>query len=135
MARKLRVEFPGAVYHVVSRGDHQEAIYRDDDHYFETVSTYIHSNPVCSGLISAKPGALAGFRWSSFPECLKCLRKRRPWLGVARVLGSLASRLALLAAISLTAWVTRVSCLFGCSSRRGEALTFFLSKFVRRGRF
>ena len=30
MARKLRVEFPGAVYHVMSRGDHQEAIYRDD---------------------------------------------------------------------------------------------------------
>ena len=54
MARKLRVEFPGAVYHVVSRGDHQEAIYRDDDHYFETVSTYIHLNPVRAGLVCAK---------------------------------------------------------------------------------
>ena len=31
MARKLRMEFPGAVYHVMSRGDHQEAIYRDDE--------------------------------------------------------------------------------------------------------
>jgi REP element-mobilizing transposase RayT len=30
MARKLRIEYPGAVYHVMSRGDHQEAIYRDD---------------------------------------------------------------------------------------------------------
>jgi hypothetical protein len=30
MARKVRVQCPGAVYHVMSRGDHQEAIYRDD---------------------------------------------------------------------------------------------------------
>ena len=30
MARQLRIEYPGAVYHVLSRGDHQEAIYRDD---------------------------------------------------------------------------------------------------------
>lgn len=30
MARPLRVEFPGAVYHVTSRGDRREAIYRDD---------------------------------------------------------------------------------------------------------
>ena len=30
MARKIRIEYPGAVYHVMSRGDHQEAIYRDD---------------------------------------------------------------------------------------------------------
>jgi len=31
MARPLRIEFPGAVYHVTSRGDRQEKIYRDDD--------------------------------------------------------------------------------------------------------
>ena len=31
MARPLRIEFPGAVYHVTSRGDRREAIYRDDD--------------------------------------------------------------------------------------------------------
>jgi putative transposase len=30
MARKLRVEFPGALYHVMSRGDHREAVFRDD---------------------------------------------------------------------------------------------------------
>ena len=30
MARKLRVEYPGAIYHVMNRGDHREAIYRDD---------------------------------------------------------------------------------------------------------
>jgi REP element-mobilizing transposase RayT len=30
MARPLRLEFPGAIYHVTSRGDRQEAIFRND---------------------------------------------------------------------------------------------------------
>lgn len=30
MARPLRIEFPGAIYHVTSRGDRREAIYRDE---------------------------------------------------------------------------------------------------------
>lgn len=30
MARKLRIQFPGAIYHVMSRGDRREAIFRDD---------------------------------------------------------------------------------------------------------
>lgn len=30
MTRPLRLEFAGALYHVTSRGDHSEAIYRDD---------------------------------------------------------------------------------------------------------
>jgi putative transposase len=31
MARPLRLEYPGAVYHLTSRGDRREAIFRDDD--------------------------------------------------------------------------------------------------------
>jgi putative transposase len=31
MARKIRIEFPGAFYHVLDRGDRREAIYGDDD--------------------------------------------------------------------------------------------------------
>ena len=31
MARKLRIQYPGAIYHVMNRGDHQERIFRDDD--------------------------------------------------------------------------------------------------------
>jgi putative transposase len=31
MARPLRLEFPGALYHVTCRGDRREPIYRDDD--------------------------------------------------------------------------------------------------------
>lgn len=30
MARPLRIEYAGAVYHVTSRGDRREAIYLDD---------------------------------------------------------------------------------------------------------
>jgi REP element-mobilizing transposase RayT len=30
MARKLRVEYPGAIYHVMNRGDQREPIFRDD---------------------------------------------------------------------------------------------------------
>jgi len=30
MARKLRLEYPGAVYHVMNRGDRREAIFKDD---------------------------------------------------------------------------------------------------------
>ena len=30
MARPLRIEFPGAVYHVTSRGDRREPIFADD---------------------------------------------------------------------------------------------------------
>ena len=39
MARPLRIEFPGAVYHVISRGDRREAIFEDDAdrHTFLTV--------------------------------------------------------------------------------------------------
>jgi len=30
MARKLRIQYPGAIYHVMNRGDHGEDIFRDD---------------------------------------------------------------------------------------------------------
>ena len=30
MARKLRVEYPGAIYHVMNRGDRRERIFVDD---------------------------------------------------------------------------------------------------------
>ena len=39
MARPLRIEFPGAIYHVTSRGDRREPIFADDEdrHNFLTV--------------------------------------------------------------------------------------------------
>jgi putative transposase len=39
MARKLRVEYPGAVYDVMNRGDRREPIFRDDADRQRFVST------------------------------------------------------------------------------------------------
>ena len=39
MARKLRVEYPGAVYHVMNRGDRREPIFRDDQDRQSFLST------------------------------------------------------------------------------------------------
>jgi len=39
MARRPRVHFPGALYHVISRGNQRQKIYKDDPDYqrFETL--------------------------------------------------------------------------------------------------
>ena len=40
MARKLRVEYPGAIYHVMNRGDRREEIFKDDqdrERFIETL--------------------------------------------------------------------------------------------------
>jgi putative transposase len=39
MARKLRVEYPGAIYQLMNRGDHREAIFRDDEDRTRFLST------------------------------------------------------------------------------------------------
>jgi REP element-mobilizing transposase RayT len=31
MARKVRIQSPGAIYHVMNRGDRREAIFEDDE--------------------------------------------------------------------------------------------------------
>lgn len=41
MARPLRIEFPGAVYHITSRGNEKKKIFRDDQDY-ETFLTILH---------------------------------------------------------------------------------------------
>ncbi len=39
MARKLRVEYPGAIYHVLNRGDRREPIFQDDQDRVRFVET------------------------------------------------------------------------------------------------
>ena len=39
MARKLRVEYPGAIYHVMNRGDRREPIFKDDEDRVQFVAT------------------------------------------------------------------------------------------------
>jgi hypothetical protein len=39
MSRKLRIEYPGAMYHVMNRGDQREDIFRDDHDRQKFLST------------------------------------------------------------------------------------------------
>src|SRR5437762_12605913 len=39
MPRPLRIEYPGALYHVMSRGDQREAIFWDDEDRYQFLST------------------------------------------------------------------------------------------------
>jgi REP element-mobilizing transposase RayT len=93
MARKLRLQYPGALYHVMNRGDRREPIFRDDrdrrllletlgescektdwlvhawclmsNHFLKTVCDYVHLNPARAKLLRARD-KLADFRWSSY---------------------------------------------------------------------
>ena len=88
------------------RGDHQEAIYRDDADrelflrcleeagektgwLIQVISTCIHLNPVRAGLIRGEGEPLKAYRWSSYPAYLLPPRKRVAWLRVDRVMGNL----------------------------------------------
>ncbi len=39
MARKIRFQYPGAIYHVINRGDRREAIFKDDQDYVGFLQT------------------------------------------------------------------------------------------------
>src|SRR5438552_18601203 len=102
MPRKLRIQYPGAIYHVMSRGDQRENIFKDDkdrkrfihtlasvgsgNGYLRTVCDYVHPNPVRAGLIEPE-ATLESFPWSSYVEYLKSPEQRPVWLRVDRLLG------------------------------------------------
>ena len=48
MARKLRVEYPGAIYHVMNRGDRREPIFRDNADRQRFVETMLAQKQVTS---------------------------------------------------------------------------------------
>jgi hypothetical protein len=53
MARKLRVEYAGAIYHVMNRGDRRERIFMDDadrQHFVDTLGE------ACAKASSGHPG-------------------------------------------------------------------------------
>jgi REP element-mobilizing transposase RayT len=86
MARPLRIEFPAAIYHVMSRGNARQAIFRDDaDH--QNLLDYLEDAVVRCG-------------WELFSFVLMpnhfhlFLRTPRPNLsqGMQRVLSSYANR-------------------------------------------
>ena len=78
MARRLRVEFPGAIYHVLNRGDHREDIFRDDpdrERFLETLGEacektrwQVHAfclmrNHFHLVLETPEPNLVAGMKW------------------------------------------------------------------------
>jgi REP element-mobilizing transposase RayT len=90
MARKLRVEFPGAVYHVMCRGDRRENIFEDDadrDRFLETLGQAcqrtgwrIHAYVLMSNhyhwlLQTPQANLVAGMRW--FQSCCTVRYNRR----------------------------------------------------------
>jgi hypothetical protein len=71
MARKLRVEYAGAIYHVMNRGDRRELIFMDDadrQRFVETLGEETGSGNGRNGVREQFPsfGCMAGFnadRW------------------------------------------------------------------------
>ncbi len=78
MARKPRLEYAGAIYHVMSRGDHGEAIYRTDtdrECFLSTLGTvcertgwHIHAYVLMKNhyhllLETPEPNLVAGMQW------------------------------------------------------------------------
>ena len=92
MARKTRVEFPGAIYHVLDRGDRREAIYGDDEdrrmflaalgevckrtgwrvHAYVLMSNHYHLM-----LETPEPNLVAGMHWFQTTWTARFNRRRR----------------------------------------------------------
>jgi REP element-mobilizing transposase RayT len=78
MARKLRIQYPGAMYHVMNRGDRREAIFEDDQDRQRFLSTLgqacqktdwqVHAFCLMSNhfhlvLETPQPNLVAGMKW------------------------------------------------------------------------
>src|SRR5207244_7745998 len=78
MARRLRVQYPGAIYHLMNRGDRREPIFKDDQDrrcFLETLAEacrktnwQVHAyclmpNHFHLVLETPKPNLVAGMKW------------------------------------------------------------------------
>ena len=64
MARKLRVEYAGAIYHVMNRGDRRERIFMDDADRQRFVDTL---GEACAKAAPGHPGRNQGLVWAMGP--------------------------------------------------------------------
>ncbi len=83
MPLALRVHYPGAIYHVMNRGDRQERGFLG---YLRTSCDYVHLSPVRAGLIGKEDRRLA-YPWSSLVWYLAAPEHRPGWIRVDRLLG------------------------------------------------
>ena len=78
MPRKLRIQYPGAMYHVMNRGDQREAIFRDDEDRQKFLATLgeacqktewqVHAYCLMSNhfhlvVETPQPNLVAGMKW------------------------------------------------------------------------
>ena len=78
MARKLRIQYPGSIYHVMNRGDRREPIFHDDQdrlRFLETLAetcakTTWRTNAYClmanhfhAVVETPQPNLVAGMKW------------------------------------------------------------------------
>ena len=88
MPRKLRVEYPGAIYHLMSRSNGKGVVFETDvdRQDLRTVCDYVHLNPVRAKLLKPEQRLLE-YPWSSFGHYLSAPPHRAAWLRVDRLLG------------------------------------------------
>jgi putative transposase len=92
MARKVRLQYPGAIYHVMNRGDHQERIFRsagDKELFLQTLGEacektdwQVHAWCLMSNhfhLVVETPGAnlVAGMKWLLGTYTMRFNRKHK----------------------------------------------------------
>ena len=53
MARKVRIQYPGAMYHVMNRGDQREAIFEDDQDRQRLLETLTEAGEKTGGQVHA----------------------------------------------------------------------------------
>jgi REP element-mobilizing transposase RayT len=87
MARKLRIQYPGAIYHVMNRRDRREAIFADDadrERWLQTLTEAcektgweVHAycvmrNPFHLVIETPQHNLVAGMKWLLSPYCQDC---------------------------------------------------------------
>ncbi len=92
MPRKARVEFPGAVYHLLDRGDRREAIFRDDADRERFLATFgeacqrtgwrVHAFVLMTNhyhllVETPEPNLVAGMRWFQTTYTVRFNRRHR----------------------------------------------------------
>ena len=94
MPRPLRIEYHGALYHVISRGDHREAIYWEDRDRADFLSTLgrtchktswqVHAYCLMSNhfhlvLETPRPNLASGMKWLLGTYTLRFNRRHQHW--------------------------------------------------------
>ena len=89
MARKLRVQYPGAIYHVMNRGDRREPIFKDDEdrrRFLETLGEVcaktgwqVHAYCLMPAAASFRSWWKASVKKSSSIKCARVVNTMAGW--------------------------------------------------------